>query len=98
MQEKRFYPLIDMSTDGKEKQALFPTDDPKTVSHNHRLWLSEAVTGCFRLCASEPPSAEEVAGYHIYCPRCGREMQAITVISEEAHMPLYICDTCRKTI
>lgn len=98
MTEVKYYPLVDTDTDGFEKQPMFPMEDEKTVAASHRLWLAEAVPGCFRLRAAETPSAKDVAKFRVHCPRCGKTMKTISLISKANPLPLYICDDCRKTI
>ena len=97
MDEVRYYPVVSMDTEGVEKQPMFPTDNEKSVKENHAMWLREIVYGCFRLCAKKEPPAEEIAAYRMHCPRCGKVMGQVTLITEICRMPLYICDDCRKT-
>lgn len=92
--EIKYYPLIDMSADGTEKMAMFPTTDKNVIAEKHKLWLSERIPGCFRLCANKVPPIEAVKSFNIYCPRCGKAMHAVTFVSETSRMPLYLCDNC----
>ena len=96
MEEIRYYPLVDLSDDGTVKQPMFPVPDLDTVRKSHRRWLTEAVTGCFRLCSEEPLSAGELASLRIRCPRCGKEMERITLLSETSFLPLYLCEDCHN--
>lgn len=98
MTEVKYYPLVDTDTDGFEKQPMFPTEDEKTVAASHRMWLAEAVPGCFRLRTVETSSVEEAESFRIYCPRCGKTMKTISLISKASPLPLYACDDCRKTM
>ena len=98
MIEVKYYPLVDTDTNGFEKQPMFPTEDEKTVAASHRMWLAEAVPGCFRLRAVETPSVEEAESFRIHCPRCGKKTERITLVTETCRLPLYVCNDCRKTI
>ena len=59
--EIRYYPVIDMDTEGYEKHPMTPTLSANTVREHHRFWLEEIIPHYFRLCAAEPQSVSSLA-------------------------------------
>ena len=96
MTEILYYPVVDMNTDGSEKQSMLPTKNAKSVREHHRFWLEEAVPHYFRLCASEEHPVEEVAGFKVHCPYCGDALNPISALTREKRYFLYACNHCTK--
>ena len=92
MEEILYYPLVDMGTDGTDKQPMFPAKDPSSVAESHALWLKEIVPHHFRLGANEAPTVDAVKAFRVHCPRCGKVMKAVS----GGPLPLYVCDVCRN--
>lgn len=86
-----YYPLIDCDTEGIEKVAMFPTSDRHTVMAQSKMWLEETVSNYFRLCVRPGISANAVT---IRCPRCGKQLRAISKPINETRQGLYICSNC----
>ena len=96
MQEIKYYPVVDMDTEGLEKQAMLPTVDSEAVRGHHRFWLEEIVPHFFRLCSSEQKAAQDVSRFRIHCPYCGASLRPISPASNGRRHFLYTCDTCTK--
>lgn len=96
MTEILYYPVVDINTDGSEKQTMLPTENAASVREHHRFWLEEAVPHYFRLCASEEHPAEEIAGFKIHCPYCSDVLSPISALTNKKHFFLYACNHCTK--
>ena len=94
MEELRYYPLISMDTDGREKQPMFPTTDRAAVTRANKLWLTEMIPNYFRLCSAEKLNYKKVAAFRVHCPKCGKPLKALTTIARNASLPLYACNAC----
>ena len=94
MEDILYYPLVGMDTEGVEKQPMFPTKDRLSVTSHHDLWLTEMVPDHFRLGANEKPSVGDASALRVHCPRCGKILRTVSVITEEHPFPLYACDEC----
>ena len=94
MQEIKYYPVVDMDTEGLEKQAMLPTADGDAVRGHHRFWLEEIVPHFFRLCSAEQKAAQNVSQFRIHCPYCGGGLRPISPTSNGRRHFLYACDTC----
>ncbi len=96
MEYIRYYPLIDMDTDGFEKQGFLPTDDLDSIQAHHRFWLKEVVPHYFRLCAAKPQSRDTVSRFRIHCPYCGGILSPISSNVDGKRYFLYACDKCTR--
>lgn len=94
MTELLYYPVVDMNTDGSEKQTMLPTSNAASVREHHCFWLEEAIPHYFRLCAAEEHSAEEVSGFKIHCPYCGDVLKPISALTGKKRFYLYACNHC----
>lgn len=94
MEYIRYYPLIGMDTDGKELQAMTPTDSESTVREHHKLWLTEIIPHYFRLGAQDKPPVDAVKAIQVHCPKCGGVLRSISTATKEHPYPLYACDKC----
>ena len=90
----RYYPLLDMDTEGGEVQAMTPTDSESTVREHHRLWLTEIVPNYYRLGAQDKPSVDAINALRVHCPKCGGVLRSISAITREQPYPLYACEKC----
>jgi len=86
-----YYPLIDCDTEGIEKVAMFPTLDCDTVMTQSRMWLEEMVSHYFRLHIRPGTSASVTT---LRCPRCGKQLRAISEPINETKQGLYVCGNC----
>lgn len=94
MAEIKYYPVIDMDTEGNEKHAMLPTTDENTVREHHRLWLEEIVPRYFRLCSAMQINPASLLKCSIHCPRCGRALKPISSLTTERRCFLYFCEKC----
>ena len=94
--EIRYYPVIDMDTEGYEKHPMTPTLSADTVREHHRFWLEEIIPHYFRLCAAEPQSRETVSRFKIHCPYCGMVLSPISSNVDGKRYFLYACDKCTR--
>lgn len=98
MQEIKYYPVIDMDTEGLEKQAMLPATDRDAVCSRHGFWLEEIIPHFFRLCSAERQAKETVSQFKIHCPRCGGVLRPISSVTNGNRHFLYACDTCTKNL
>lgn len=96
MTEILYYPVVDMSTDGADKQSMLPTTDADSVRTHYRFWMEEFVPHYFRLRASEEHSPKEIAGFRIRCPYCGDMLSPISAMTRGTRFFLYACNHCTK--
>ena len=54
MEEIRYYPLVDATTDGKVKVPMFHTTSKNTVEETHKFYLEEMIPYYYRLYVSNP--------------------------------------------
>ena len=94
MDHIRYYPLLDMDTEGGEVQAMTPTDSESTVREHHRLWLTEIVPNYYRLGAQDKPSVDAINALRVHCPKCGGVLHPISAITQKQPYPLYACEKC----
>ena len=86
-----YYPLIDCDTEGTEKVALFPTLNRDTIMAQSKMWLEEMVPHYFRLHIRPGISASFAT---IRCPRCGKQLRAISEPITKNKQGLYFCGNC----
>ena len=98
MEDIKYYPVIDVNTEGLEKQAFMPTEDRDSVRQHHIFWLEEIVPHYFRLGSAEPQEREIVAQFKIHCPYCGNILSPISSVVEEKRFFLYACDNCTRKV
>lgn len=96
MEDIMYYPVVDVNTEGFEKQAFMPTPDRDSVREHHRFWLEEIVPHYFRLCSAESQARRTVSEFRIHCPYCGNILSPISSIVEDKRFFLYACDKCTK--
>ena len=94
MEDIKYYPLVDMDTDGKAKVPMFMSLNEKDMER-HRLWLEEIIPGSFRLCSSAARPGSEFEDMEIHCPSCGRPLKALSEQRDGNVHALYICTNCR---
>lgn len=94
--EIRYYPVIDIDTEGYEKHPMTPTLSADTVREHHRFWLEEIIPHYFRLCAAEPQSRETVSRFRIHCPYCSGILSPISSNVDGKRYFLYACDKCTR--
>jgi len=90
MEYVRYYPVIEMTSDGRTGWAVFPSADEAQVREHHKTYLEEIVPGSFRL-----HSRGTASDIEIRCPRCGKPLRCISKGSASLRYPVYLCDFCR---
>ena len=96
MQDIRYYPVVDMDTDGAEKTPLFPVTDGDIVCLSHRVWLEEMVPDTYRLCVRDAGEPRAAGAFSICCPKCGEHMKQIGRSTDSYRLGLYVCSSCRR--
>lgn len=94
MQEIRYYPLVDATTDGKIKSPMFHTTSKDTVEEKHKFYLEEMIPHYYRLYVSKPKMGISAKGFDIQCPICGSTMKAISKPLNSKKKSLYTCEKC----
>ena len=89
MDEIKYYPVIDMSSDGKTGCAVFPAEDEAVIKAHHKAYLEEIVRGSFRL---HTDGAKDI---EIRCPRCGKPLRCVISVSGSHRCPVYRCEHCK---
>lgn len=94
MDKIRYHPLINCDTEGKEKRALFPSEDPESVTKFQGSYLLEMISDYYRLYAGKDKTISDST--KICCPKCGLVMRQLTKASDKNKLGLYTCEGCRK--
>jgi len=90
----RYYPLIDIDDSGQYKQPMFASEKERVVRSCHRYYLAEESRGKYRLHAREAHQMRDYIGFHIRCPKCGKEMQIDDIHVNDHILARYICGYC----
>ena len=90
MEDIKYYPVVDISGDGKFRCAMFPTDNEAKAKEHHKAYLEEISRNRFRLHAEKPFQADVRIG----CPRCTKEMECIYRSRNSSHCSVYKCNSC----
>ena len=90
----KYYPLIDMDSDGIDKVPMFPYTDKAAISESHHLYLAEDALHNFRLYTNEPYSTADYRGYKVHCPYCGAVLKLISPTRNGEKLGLYSCPNC----
>lgn len=92
MREIRYYPLVDMDTDGTEKVPMFFSTDKETVKKHHPFYLEETIHGVFRLISRDGTPTKDTASVH--CPLCGKPLTIMGRSINAVRQNLYTCRHC----
>lgn len=96
MHEVRYYPLVDMDSNGQEKFAMFGSTASEDETRLHDLCLMETVPRYYRLRSKAPLAQAEDSGWRVHCPLCGWAMQPISKPVDACSRSLYCCPKCEK--
>ncbi|MCR4655953.1 MAG: hypothetical protein K5770_06980 [Lachnospiraceae bacterium] len=96
MTDTRYYPLT--SVDSKETMLvpMFAVTDPKVISGNQSMYLSEIIPEYFRLHSYNPMTQKSTDKLQIRCPRCGKTMKQISANTDTYNLSLYRCNGCKQ--
>lgn len=94
MREPRYYPLIDMDTDGTEKVPMFFSMNEADIRRHHEFYLEEIIPGSLRLISRDGKALPENAS--VRCPRCGAKMKTIGSATNRERQNLYTCRSCKN--
>ena len=94
MKEILYHPLVDADTDGTEKVPTFCCPNEKMVKRSHKLYLEEILPNIYRLCSSEPVTAEDSAAFSVRCPHCSHHLTPVTKPSGGLRHTLFECREC----
>ena len=89
-----YHPLVGADTDGMEKMPTFCCPNEEMVKRGHKLYLEEIIPDRYRLCSSQPMTAEDSVAFSIRCPHCGAKLKAITPPAGGTRHGLYECPNC----
>lgn len=93
MTEIKYHPLINATDDGIDFVPMFPTNNEKTVTATHSLYLEEIVPHYYRLKTTVAQTTP--VAYKIHCPSCGSVMDKIGGFVSEHKLSLYACPECK---
>jgi len=91
MTELKYFPVIDMSGDGTQMAAMFPTNNESRASDCHKAYLEEITPYSFRLYAKIPVSHT----VSISCPYCGASLLCLYEGNGTRTHSVYRCPKCR---
>lgn len=94
MFERKFYPLVDMDSEGREKFAMFGSTALEDDVRQYGFCLMETVPHYYRLRSKAPLTQAEDNGWHIHCPLCGETMRPISAPVDGCSRSLYRCPRC----
>lgn len=94
MFERKFYPLVDMDSNGREKFAMFGSTASEDETRLHELCLMETVPRYYRLRSKAPLTQAEDSGWRVHCPLCGHAMKSISAPGSVHSRSLYHCPKC----
>lgn len=92
MTEIKYFPVVLITSSGMYRAAVFPTNDEKTISENHKTYLEEIAPGSFRLYSKEFISKD----VSISCPYCGKSLDCIFEGDGIKRCSVYRCSDCSK--
>lgn len=90
MTDLKYFPVIDMSGDGKQMAAVFPTNNESRAADYHNAYLEEIVPHSFRLYAKKY-IAKDVG---ISCPYCGSKLVCLYEGDGIMTHSMYRCGKC----
>ena len=89
----RYYPLIDCTSDGREKFPMFFTANFVNAIGTG-FTLERLEPNRYRLIATKPHSPEQFRQYNIRCPQCGKAMDIVGPHQNKHSLALYACAEC----
>lgn len=94
--EAKYYPLLNISGDGKMNVPMTVSTDRNMVEKYHNHYLEEIIPHYFRLYTSYSSSYYDVDNFKIKCPICGNVLKAISRPVNKNKRSLYICSICKN--
>ena len=92
---KKYYPLIDMASDGTIKVPMFPAYDYQRALRTSNFALGEIAPNQYRLISVSAHAMRDYLSYDIRCPKCGTTMDIIAPHEGEYVLAEYTCENCQ---